>query len=100
MGDSDEFDSSEGRTPVDRPKPRSGPATDTALRLARAASILNAFASKLGADAGIVDRLDRGERPLYLRRVIASIRKNQLGLSALLDDIEKAEDVPRPNGAG
>jgi hypothetical protein len=80
------LDDDEERTPVERPPRR--PASDAALRLARAAAIEAAFSVELAHAGGVVDRLTAGERPLYLRRVIGAVRKNQLGLAALMDDIE------------
>ena len=73
-------------TPEERPPRR--PASDAALRIARAAAIENSFAIELARAGGILDRLAGGERSLYLRRIIGSVRKNQLGLTALMDDIE------------
>jgi hypothetical protein len=85
-GARDAFGTDDDRTPTERPPRR--PASDVALRLARAAAIEAAFSVELARAGGVVDRLAPDERPLYLRRVIAAVRKNQLGLAGLMDDIE------------
>jgi hypothetical protein len=85
-GAADGLEAFDDETPVERPPRR--PASDAALRLARAATIENAFAVELAHAGGVVDGLAPDERPLYLRRVVAAVRKNQLGLTLLLEDIE------------
>ena len=82
LGDDDD------RTPTERPPRR--PASDTALRLARAATLLNAIATKFGAAAGGVDRLGPDERALFVRRICADGRVTARALVAFLDDIEAA----------
>jgi hypothetical protein len=73
-------------TPEERPPRR--PASDAALRLARAATLLNSIATEFASAGGLVDRLAPNERPLFVRRIVDAGRVSVEGLSAFLDDIE------------
>jgi hypothetical protein len=85
-GLSDGFGGDEELTPEERPPRR--PASDAALRLARAATLLNSIASEFAKAGGLVDRLAPNERPLFVRRIVDSGRVSVEGLNAFLDDIE------------
>src|SRR4051812_13751020 len=85
-GASDGFGGDEELTPEERPPRR--PASDGALRLARAATLLNSIATEFASSGGRLDRLAPNERPLFLRRVCDAGRKTVRALAALIDDIE------------
>jgi len=80
LGDDDE------RTPTERP-PRQ-PASDAALRFARAATLLNSLASELAKAGGLLDRLPEHRRLLFLRDTVANGRATARALDAVMDDVE------------
>lgn len=82
IGDDDE------RTPTPTERPIRRPASDAALRLARAASILNSLSTEFGRAGGILDRLAENERPVFLQRICEDGRGTCVALTALIDDIE------------
>jgi hypothetical protein len=85
-GVSNGFGGDEELTPEERP-PRK-PASDAALRLARAAALLNSIATEFAKAGGLVDRLAPNERPLFVRRIVDAGRVSVEGLTSFLDDIE------------
>jgi len=80
------------RTPRQRPPIPDQLPSDTSLRLARAAQIINQIASVLGEDAGKVDQLQGPKRAIFLTETFDDARGTARDLIALIDDIERAEN--------
>jgi len=81
----------EEETPRQRPPIPAEHASDTALRMARAAAILNQAATVLGRDAGKLDQLGTTARAALLEGDLEDVRGIARGLLALMDDIEESE---------
>jgi hypothetical protein len=86
-----EDEAREEQTPRQRPPIPAQLPSDTALRMARASTILNKFATVLGRDAGKLDQLGRSARAALLEGDIADVRRLTSGLLALMNDIEETE---------
>lgn len=66
---------------------RRGP-SDTHLRMANGASILNSIATELAGSGGDFDRLPPDKKVLFLRDTLANCRATIRAFERLVDDLE------------
>ena len=80
-------------TPTDRIIPIR-PASDTALRLAEACTLLQWIALEFGKAGARVDGLTGAERRVFIKRTCDQGRQTARSLSALIEDLDSENDHP------
>ncbi len=92
--DGDPYAGDEERTPRQRPPIPSGRPSDTKLLLARAAALLNSFATELARAGGQIDQLPAAERSVLLAGHCEDGRGVAAALYHLMNEIEDGDSLP------